>query len=355
MKYKALLFAILVVFMLSGCQEISISVQIPENPGVTTPTLHPMETQAVETGEGKEQQNQSAESLKTTIEPHSDTDEKSFDPYQYYFPNSALPSDIGFYTDNRKTFLVSYLESPGSLLGLAHVQEYLAYESDLFIAQDIIQSPIDIQPFMLHSGHNGNMYFPTEEKYALGEESVIYHGDDGISYRFYKSNMMVVVDVRGSHPWVTEEHAYQLAQLIEQKLPQSFPIPELIDSPPMDYDSTLSGQYLKDIQLVDCYPPHEITDPVVQTEMGYCFKTEVIDIIYNLKVGIYDKRYDKLVYMKEFLLVPQMGEWITGMFYPVWGYGWQHFHEGDYEALFWVNDQLVEIVPYSLIIDDKQN
>ena len=46
--------------------------------------------------------------------------------------------------------------------------------------------------------------------------------------------MIVIVDLRGFHPFVTEENVYNLAKLIYDKLPEEFPIAEQINT-------TLSG------------------------------------------------------------------------------------------------------------------
>ena len=351
MKINSFLIGVLVCLLLSACQEIQITIEVPEQApqAIPSPSFSVSITEENDDTSGENQQ----KSTEDIFSEPEEADQSTFDPHPYFFSEEALPQDIVFYSDNEKTFLVSYLNSPGSLLGIAHIREYFSYSSDLFIAQNIIQSPVEVQSIMLHSGHNGDQYLPVDETHSLGEESVIYHGEDGISYRFYKNNIMVVVDVRGGNPWVTEEHAYQLAKCIAEKLPETFPAPTVIESPSLELNSELKGKYFNKIELVDCYPPHEITDPVIQTELGYCFKADINDVIYNLKTGIYDNRYEKLVYMKEFLLVPQLGEWITGLFFPVWGFGWQHFHEGDYEAYFWVNDQLVEVVPFSLVIENQ--
>ena len=337
--------AILILLLqLTACQEVKIYIEIPSQEEATLP-----------------QETQPASIISTATPYPFVTPEiptaiaEKFDPSLYYFPFDALPQDITYTADNEKTFLVSYLNSPGNLLGIAHIREYNAYDSDLYITQDIIQCPIDVQDNMLQSGHSGNNFHPTSSALSLGQNSMLYHQGNEISYRFYQRNMMVVVDLRGSHPFVTEENAYNLAKMIFEKLPESFPIPTLIESPSMEYHSELSAKYFRTIELVACQEPYTVTDPVVETDLGYCFHTDIIELIQNLKVGIYDKRYGKLVYMKEFLYTPQMGEWTTGLFFPVWGYGWQHFHEGEYEAMFWVDDRLVQIIPYTLIPEQAGN
>lgn len=346
-KILITIFIIALFFSLSGCQEMQILIEFPEEAVVDSVFLTP--EQIVD---------ETSPSLETsmptsTVEPIS-TEMPDFDSSRYFFSIEALPKEVNFIADDEKTLLVSYLESPGSLFGVAHVREYESYPDDIFVAQNLIQCPIAVQPNMLLSGHHGQDFHPTTARRSLGEKSVIYHLEDKISYRFYQNNMMVVIDLRGSHPFVTEENAYLLAKSIYGKLPEDFPISTLIESPSLDYQSELSGKYFRAIEFVSCHSPHIVTDPVVETELGYCFRTDIVELILNLKVGIYDKRYEKLVYMKEFLFVPQMGEWVTGLFFPVWGYGWQHFHEGEYEALFWVDDQLVEVIPYTLVKEPMQ-
>ncbi|MBN1266434.1 MAG: hypothetical protein JXA25_13140 [Anaerolineales bacterium] len=345
-------FMFFLVLLLTGCQEIRIVVEFPQD-------TVPVQTQPaeVEPKEGlpstdAEQPDVLQSSTETIPAQTEQTDmAEGFDPEAYFFPQESLPQDVYFHVDNRKTLLVSYLENPGSLYGIAHVREYYAYNENLFVTQILIQLPLDGRPEMLRSGHFGQDFVPTTEERSLGDASVQLHylAEKEISYRFYRNNIMVVVDVRGSHPFATEDNAYQLAKQIYDTLPEFFPFPEMIESPPLELQSSLRGRYFRDLMLVDCYPPFEQTNPLIETEMGYCFQADVTELILNLKVGIYDKRYDRLVYMKEFLTLPPLGEWRTGLFYPVWGYSWQHFHEGDYEALFWVDDQLVEVIEYTYL------
>lgn len=335
----------------SSCQEINIRVDYPDdNPPASTTndeniakTTLPVNPTAV---------------LKNT--PASDNQNGAtatqipvFDPYLYFFPDSALPSEVNFVADDKKTLFVSYLENPGSLFGIAHVREYESYQDDLFAAQNIIQSPIPGQPEMLRTGHHGNDFQPTSSNHSLGDYSLSYHvrteTENYYSYRFYKNNMIVVVDLRGFHPFVTEENVYRLAKMIYDKLPQEFPIAERMETPPLELHPELTKKYFYNLEMTTCQPPYAVTDPVLETELGYCFRADIIELIRNLKVGLYDEHYGKVVYMKEFLFTPEMGEWVTGFFFPVWGYSWQHFHAGEYQALFWVDDQLAASIPFTFV------
>jgi len=338
---------LLFLLFLTGCQEIRIVVEVPEEDSsvqvLEDEPLLPDDVQLTCAAQAP---------IEKTAVPTSEVEvPEAFNPDLYFFPQEALPDEVSFHADNKKTLLVSYLENPGSLYGIAHVREYCAYEDDLFVTQILIQLPLDGRPEMLRSGHFGQDFKPAPEGMALGDESLLLHyeAENQISYRFYRNNIMVVVDILGAHPFAAEENAYQLAKLIYDTLPEDFPTPENIESPPLDLQPSLSGRCFRDLILVNCYPPYEETKPVIETELGYCFQADVTELILNFKVGIYDKRYDRLVYMKEFLTIPSMGEWRTGLFFPVWGYGWQHFHEGEYEALFWVDDQLVEVIEYSYV------
>ena len=138
-------------------------------------------------------------------------------------------------------------------------------------------------------------------------------------------------------------------QLIYDKLPEEFPVAEQMDTPSLELQPELTDKYFYSLEMTTCQPPYEVTDPLVETELGYCFRADVLSLIRNLKVGLYDEHYKKVVYMKEFLYMPQLGEWDTGFFFPVWGYSWQHFREGNYRALFWVDDQLAASLPITYV------
>ena len=210
-----------------------------------------------------------------------------------------------------------------------HIRQYDSYPANIFVAQDIIQSPVPGEPEMLRTGHHGNLFEATPPDMSLGDYSLVLHmqsaTENDYSYRFYKNNMIVIVDLRGFHPFVTEENVYRLAKIIYDKLPEEFPVAEQINTPSLELQPELAEKYFYTLEMTTCQPPYEATDPVIETELGYCFRADIISLIRNLKVGLYDEHYRKVIYMKEFLTMPQLGEWDTGFFFPVWGYSWQHF------------------------------
>ena len=332
MKHRVAYIALICIALgLSSCQEIQIKVYLPDE-STSMPTASPtpdrMETREAEFS-------------------------TSFDPYDYFFDESDLPQDVHFNADNEKTMFVSYLVNPGTLHGIAHIRQYDSYESSIFVAQDIIQSPVPGEPEMLRTGHHGGDFEVTPPDMSLGDYSLRLHmqseTENDYSYRFYKNNMIVIVDLRGSHPFVTEENVYRLAKTIYDKLPEEFPVAEDMDTPSMELQPELTEKYFYALEMTTCQPPYEVTDPVVETELGYCFRADVLNLIRNLKVGLYDEHYKKVIYMKEFLYMPQLGEWNTGFFFPVWGYSWQHLRAGQYRALFWVDDQLAASLPITYV------
>ncbi|MDK2980413.1 MAG: hypothetical protein PWQ55_760 [Chloroflexota bacterium] len=316
---------------LSACQEIQIDVYLPDA-GTSMPTTAPAADSAA-----------TQEAASAAL----------FDPYDYYFDESDLPQDVSFVADNEKTLFVSYLQNPGTLHGIAHVREYKSYDAQIFVAQDIIQSPIPGEPEMLRTGHHGDLFVDTPPDMSLGDYSLILHmqsdTENNYSYRFYKNNMIVIVDLSGFNPFVTEENVYRLAKTIYDKLPEEFPVAEQIETPSLELQPELMDKYFYTLEMTTCQPPYEVTDPVVETELGYCFRADVLSLIRNLKVGLYDEHYKKVIYMKEFLYMPPMGEWDTGFFFPVWGYSWQHLRAGQYRALFWVDDQLAASLPITYV------
>jgi hypothetical protein len=313
--------------LISGCQEIEIRVILPEENAAPTGTSTP------------------ASSDENTAETQSGV----FNPDDYFFSEADLPQDVYFNADNKKTMFVSYLQNPGTLHGIAHIRQYDSYESSIFVAQDIIQSPVPGEPEMLRTGHHGNLFEATPPDMSLGDYSLLLHmqseTENNYSYRFYKNNMIVIVDLSGFHSFVTEENVYRLAKTIYDKLPEEFPVTEVMETPPLELQPELTDKYFYTLEMTSCQPPYEVTDPLLETELGYCFHADVLSLIRNLKIGLYDEHYKKVIYMKEFLYMPQLGEWNTGFFFPVWGYSWQHLREGQYRALFWVDDQLAATIP----------
>ena len=337
MKIRNFWFTLITAALLmAGCQKIEIKVILPEEIATPAVTLTP------------------APSIESTAE----TQAGGFNPDDYFFSESDLPQDVYFNADNKKTMFVSYLQNPGTLHGIAHIRQYDSYESSIFVAQDIIQSPVPGEPEMLRTGHHGGDFEVTPPDMSLGDYSLRLHlqseTENDYSYRFYKNNMIVIVDLRGFHPFVTEENVYRLAKTIYDKLPDEFPVAEEMDTPSLELQPELTDKYFYTLEMTTCQPPYEVTDPLLETELGYCFRADVLNLIRNLKIGLYDEHYKKVIYMKEFLYMPQLGEWDTGFFFPVWGYSWQHFREGQYRALFWVDDQLAASIPITYIKKPSQ-
>ncbi|NMC46670.1 MAG: hypothetical protein GYA52_07530 [Chloroflexi bacterium] len=281
---------------------------------------------------------------------------EAFDPNLYFFPDELLPQDVTFAGFDQKTLNISYLDSNGDLLGLAYVRQYQSPPSDLFITQTIIQSPVPINSNMLKSGHFGDQYERVQGEYLVGSEAVmletgstIFNEQHTISYRFYKGNALVIIDLAGWNPFVNIDTVTALANTIYQRLPDEIPQPGAICAPSLEVRDKLLQQYFNTLELVDCEGMQSVTDTFVNGDSGICFHADILNVIKDLKVGIYSNHYSRLLYVKDFLYSPALGDWTTTLMDTIWGYGWQHLPKGEYQALFWVDGQLVSAVPFDFI------
>ena len=145
------------------------------------------------------------------------------------------------------------------------------------------------------------------------------------------------------------ETVRDLAEKIHARLPESLPTPQKLQMPSTALDEALFKTYFRSIELARCDGDRPATDFFDDGDMGFCFRADILEYIPNLKVGIYTESYEQLIYLQEFQSSPTIGEWTTGLFFPVWGYGWQHLREGQYRALFWVDDELVASLPFQYI------
>lgn len=336
MKKLAIIFTLTVIMItMSGCREVHFSIDNPSG-GNTA----------------------SGEQIVGTMHVGSQTDDGSvstlvIDPEQYFFPVNALPENANFNSFNRKIVNVSYLDSNGDLLGILYIRQYQSDRDDLYVTQMILQSPVPITSNLLQAGHYGKDYQPAAEDMLLGEnarilnkQASIFLSERTVSYRFYKGNTMVMVDLCGTHPFVTEQNAYQLAQLIEQKLPAELPIADGIASPTLQYSPDLFSQYFKALDLVDC-DKHQLVQTYREGNTGICFHADLVNVIKDFKVGIYSERYERVIYQQDYLYSPALGDWTSGLFHSIWGFGWNNLPQGDYRALFWVDDQLVASIPFA--------
>lgn len=334
-KIKRIIPAILcIVFILpitSACQEVAVYIEMPDQVDV-----------------GAEND--------PVILYQEDIPVEPFDPTPYFFPDEMLPQDAAFASFDQKTLNISFLESNGNLLGLAHVRHYQSYQSDLFISQTIIQSPVLITSQMLKSGHFGDQYEKVESNYLVGEEaliletgSTIFNEQHTISYRFCKGNAMVIIDLFGWNPFVNMDSVYELASAVFQKLPAEIPQPGMISVPSLEVQAALQSEYFAALELVDCTGDHSPTDIFINGDDGICFHADILNLIKDLEVGIYSNHYSRLLYVKDFLYSPAMGDWTTTLMDTIWGYGCQHLPEGEYQALFWVDEQLVAAIPFDFI------
>ena len=325
---------LLTVFLLCGCQEAAIT----------------YETAADRKADAERKE------LEPVILYQEEISAEPFDPDLYFFPEEMLPQDTAFTGFDQKTLNISYLESDGNLLGLAHVRHYQAYQSDLFISQTIIQSLVPITSQMLKSGHFGDQYEEVKGDYLVGQEAVmletgstIFNEQHIISYRFYKGNAMVIIDLFGWNPFVNMDSIYELASTVYKNLPDEIPQPGMINVPSLQVHPELQSEYFNTLELVDCTGDHPHLDVFINGDKGICFHADILNLIKDLKVGIYSNHYSRLLYVKDFLYSPTLGDWTTTLMDTTWGYGWQHLPEGEYQALFWVDGQLVAAIPFDFI------
>jgi hypothetical protein len=123
----------------------------------------------------------------------------------------------------------------------------------------------------------------------------------------------------------------------------------VIPAPSLEVHTELQPVYFNTLELVNCEGDQSPTDTFVNGDTGICFHTDILNIIKDLKVGIYSNHYTRLLYKQDFLYSPALGEWTTELFGSIWGYGWQHLPKGEYQALFWVDGQLVAAIPFDFI------
>ena len=345
LKKIVILSTLLLLVLNSGCQEVNIYLEYPDEGNgrdriamdnvTSTPTFSPTRTpRPIE------------------VETTADFQEEAFDVNAYFFPVEMLPEDIELYYDSIKHYNVSYLQNPGSLLGIAHVRSYYSNDDDLLVMQTIVQSPLPGQTEMLKAGHYERYLSKDNGGASLGDYAMggfLNSSEENFYlYRFYKGNILVFITLSGHHPFVAKDYAHSLAKAIEEKLPDEFPVVENINTPSLEFHQELAGTYFQQLTLVDCDNQKEIVGNIQFRHQGICFKADVIKLIANLKVGLYDEKYNQIIYMKEFISAPQFGESIYEFLSCEWGFAWSEIHSGDYQVLFWVNDQLVQSIPLSL-------
>ena len=334
-----------------------MSFQGPEQPSVlqeeepTRVGLTPGEPAAAALSETAPLPSETPFSFSATPDPTqtiTPTPQEPFDPRPYLLTLDDLPKNISMSGGALQTLSISYLESQGNLLGMAYVCGYQAFPEELFITETLFQSPESFQPGLLRSGHFNRDFIVADEKLTLGEGAVYYvEGNQHVNYRFYQDNVMVSIELAGNDPYITLENALLLAETVQGRLPQELPQPRKLGKPDLEVQQEEYDRYFRELKLVDCQGEGiEIINYSDDTS-GYCFSADVIEYIDSFKAGIYNVRYSQLVYVKEFHSSPLMGEGLYGIFYPIYGYGWDKLRSGDYLALFWVNDKLAASLPFS--------
>ena len=318
--------------LLAGCQTLQVNIEFPQEETATPadPAPVPVKTS----------------SPVPTALPSPNA---PFDPYPYLLTFDDLPTELSFSGGDLQIFAVSYLQSDGNILGTAYSRGYSSYPENIFINQIIFQSPQPFQPGSLRTGHFGRDFVMASAEETLGQAAAIYQFEDKVSYRFYQNNLMVSVDMAGDDELVSVETVRDLAEKIHARLPESLPTPQKLQMPSTALDEALFKTYFRSIELARCDGDRPATDFFDDGDMGFCFRADILEYIPNLKVGIYTESYEQLIYLQEFQSSPTIGEWTTGLFFPVWGYGWQHLREGQYRALFWVDDELVASLPFQYI------
>lgn len=357
----------MVLLSVSACQEISIRVDISEpernekmsssaSPQAVTisdpPDInsHITQTVGIPLNQIETPVFTLPPSLGTEAPPTAaETQTPAFDAVSYLLDWDDLPQNVYLTGGHLKIFDTSYLYSPGTLMGTAYVREFFSHQEDLYFTEVIIHSPVAINIETLHSGFYGSQYTPVEEDWQLGDATLAALTNNQLGYRFSKGNIMVALDLHGTHPYVTFENLYHLAQEIEGRIPAQIPLKPDFPELPGEVNHTLFETYFRELRLVGCESEHLPTDTFVNGDAGFCFRSEIIELITDLKTGIYYPRFNKLLYVKEFQPAFQMGEVITDVLSPVRSFGWQHLPAGEYEAWFWIGDQLVAVLPFTFV------
>ncbi len=342
---------LIILLILSACQEIQISIESPALyqestniqpsrtpiketlPPISTSTLSPTQT-----------------TFSTTETNSKDYFSAGIDPYSVLLGWEDLPLEVYFSGGHLKMYDVSYLYNPGTLLGTAYVREFFSYPHDLFFTEILIQSPVKITSEMLRAGFYSDTVYPVEEAWQVGEMALAGERQDQLhtfAYRFAEGNTMVVLALQGSHPYASFETVVDLAQKIHQRFPQPMPADQGLPLMGQTLNAELYQTYFQDLVLVDCTQEHNQTNVFMVGDQGFCFRADVKDLIFDLKTGIYSTKYQKLFYVKFFECLPQLGVWTDFVKHPVWDFGWQHLPEGEYEVWFWVNDELAAKLPFT--------
>ena len=318
----------------SACQEISVNLEYPEvadgQAGTHAAAQNPLSPESPSAG--------------------------PIDPSLYFFPDEALPQDVAFSSEALTSYYISYLPGPNKMMGAAFVRRYNAYYQDFEVDQIIIQSPYPVPLDMFKAGHSGEMLDLPPEEYKLGQGTLVDDFQQGnrreIRYRFYQNNIMVVVQLHGSDDFVSMENAYQLARIIAEQLPESFPTVNSLTTLPLEVESGLADIYFKDLRLSDCGPSTAPMTRLAASIDGICINIEVLKLIQNFKVGVFSENYQQVIFIKEYLLPAQLGRWDPRVVEGVWDFAWDEFPDGEYRLMFWVNDQLAAAEPFSIGVQE---
>lgn len=338
-------------FLIIGCQEISVSIEMPEPISIPTKTDTPNNEKEFKQNTATLEFFELSQPTPTLI-------------YQTNIPEKApstehdisasllsvedLPEEIGFIGGDQKIFNSSYLYSPGNLAGIAYVREFYTVQADLFFTEIIIISPVPITSEMMRAGYWGEAYQPVHEEMRLGDFTLACQRNDinnTYGFRFAQENIMVVLVLYGDHTYKTMPHLFSFAQQIYARLPQQSN-PSLSNMPQMSFSEMDDSTYFKSIQLVECGGGNTTPEVFVNGDQGICFSADLRELTFHLKGGIYNPQYERLFYLTEFQHGLKLGESTNGLFHPVADFGWQHLPAGDYEALFWVDDELVAVLPF---------
>ncbi len=338
------------IFVNSGCQEIGISIQynkqeINTEKAQTANKLNITPTSSIPAP--------TRTPYLPTQESSQGSEDTTYDPHDYFFPDNLLPEDISFHVSDTMIFNVSHLFEPGNLSGIAYVKLYQASAYSLTIEEIIVQSSAPTSPESLKAGHHNEYFLPDSSDQALGDyamvlTSMMHASEKTYHYHFYKDNTIVLLSLGGMDPFVSKENVYMLAQAIEERLPDQSPLAASINSPSLDLHPELFEEYFNNIEFISCVNPDYPLDAIPVNAFGLCFYTDIKKFIEDFKVGIYADDSRQIIFIQEFNSSPPLGKKYTDYYQGLYGFPWQEFSIGDYQALFWIDDQLVKSIPFTL-------
>jgi hypothetical protein len=179
----------------------------------------------------------------------------------------------------------------------------------------------------------------------IGQGSIAYQGQSFglpvVAQLFYKGNSLVRVSITGAGNETTIGNVVQLARIVENRLPETLPVPAPFIFPSETIDQTTLDMYFNSVKLAEQEPGKTQVIPAenVSPDKFVCFLLDATRPTPQYTAAIYNEQ--SKLYMSKITFLRGAPVGVSSQCMGLWS-------QGGYRLRLWVGDAMVADIPYEV-------